>query len=103
MSEIKKIENWLEEGKQLGINFSFENNGKKIWSSVAIQKWNNIYKAYIDEIEEDKMDSEEYRREEIHQFENLNDAFELINKTTLVNLNDLAPCKGQKIFNPSFD
>lgn len=103
MSDIEKIIQWIESGKQLGKVFSFECNGKTIWSSVGIQKWNDIYKVYVDEIEEEKMSDEEYRRNEIQRFVNISDAISYIDSKTKMNLMDLRPCKGQKIFNPNFE
>lgn len=103
MIEIEKIIQLIERGKQLGMVSSFEIDGKVIWSSVAIQKWNGIYMVYVDEIEEDKMTVEEYLRDEIQKFDNLLEALNFVNERTRINLKELQPRKGQKIFNPEFE
>lgn len=103
MADIEKIIEWIENGKQLGKVFSFVRNGKTIWSSVGIQKWQNVYKVYVDEIEEEQMDAEIYLRDEINKFDNIIDALNYIDKNTQTNSLELRPCKGQKVFNPSFE
>lgn len=95
---IDKIEN----GQQLGQRLSFEINGETWWSSVGIQKWEGKYKVYVDEILESNMNAEEYQREEIISFENVDDALVFIDSNTHANLENLLPCKGQRIFNPRF-
>ncbi len=55
MPNTEKLIQWIEDGKQLGKVFSFNRNGKLIWSSVGIQKWQGIYKVYVDEIEEENI------------------------------------------------
>lgn len=103
MENIKKIIQLIELGKQLGSVFSFKINGKIIWSSVAVQKNKGIYKVYVDEIEEDKMASESYLRDEIKKFNDLLEALNFIDSNTHAKSRDLKPCKGQKIFNPDFE
>jgi hypothetical protein len=103
MADIEKITQWIENGKQLGKVFSFKRSEKTIWSSVGIQKWQNIYKVYVDEIEEENMNAEKYSRDEIKKFNNISDALKYINENTQTNSLELQPCKGQKVFNPSFE
>lgn len=103
MADLEKITSWIEGGKQIGKVFSFENSGKIFWSSVGIQKWQNSYKVYVDEIDETKMSAEDYERDEIRKFNTLSDALEFIKNYTKADINDLSPCKGQKIFNPKFE
>ncbi|MFH0897951.1 MAG: hypothetical protein V1855_00030 [bacterium] len=103
MTNKDKIIQWINNGKQIGKIFSFKINGKIIWSSVGIQKWQNVYKVYVDEIEEKNITSENYLRNEIKKFDKLSDALNFIDKNTKINSNDLEPCKGQKIFNPKFE
>ncbi|MBP9037178.1 MAG: hypothetical protein KBG38_05290 [Candidatus Cloacimonas sp.] len=97
-----KIIELIEKGKQLGNMFSFDRSGKTIWSSVGIQKWQDIYKVYVDEIEEENMEAEIYLRDEINYFDNARDALKYIDEKTETNSLELHPCKGQKIFNPGF-
>lgn len=98
-----KIIQLIEGEKQLGKVFSFIRDGHTIWSSVGIQKWEDVYKVYVDEIEEKSMDSENYIRDEIKKFNNLSDALKYINQNTEINSLELQPCKGQKVFNPNFE
>lgn len=102
METAEKLMQWIEDGKQLGKVFSFNRNGKVIWSSVGIQKWQGIYKVYVDEIEEENMDAETYSRDELKKFTNLMEALTFIEQNTETNLSELQICKGQKIFNPNF-
>lgn len=103
MANTEKLIQWIESGKQLGNIFSFKINGKTIWSSVGIQKWQGIYKVYVDEIEEENMVAEEYLREEIKKFTNLSEAIKFIEQNTQANLSDMQICKGQRVFNPNFE
>ena len=47
MSQRKSITEIVNNGTQVGKNFSFKKEGKVVWSSVGIQKWNGLYKVYI--------------------------------------------------------
>ncbi|OAT33422.1 hypothetical protein M976_00169 [Buttiauxella ferragutiae ATCC 51602] len=93
--------NKISNGFQVGCRFSFLNKDKVCWSSVGLQKWEGKYKVYVDEILESMMSSEEYLREEIIEFNTIDDALIFIEQNTNAKINDLAPCKGQRIFNPS--
>lgn len=103
MVDLEKIIQLIENGKQLGKVFSFTRDGHTIWSSVGIQKWEVIYKVHVDEIEEEKIDAENYLRDEIKKFNDLLDALKYINENTEINSAELQPCKGRKVFNPNFD
>ncbi|WP_334072016.1 hypothetical protein [Paenibacillus sp. A14] len=103
MANTEKLIQWIENGKQLGNVFSFDINGKTIWSSVGIQKWQGIYKVYVDEIDEENMVAEKYLREEMKEFTNLREAIKFIEQNTQTNLLDMQICKGRRVFNPNFD
>jgi hypothetical protein len=103
MINDKNLTEKIEKGQQVGQRFSFSHNGKVFWSSVGIQKWEGKYKVFVDEILDEKMDAEDYEREEIIAFESIEAAFEFIQNSTHADLKKLAPCKGQKIFNPRFN
>lgn len=103
MASTEKLIQWIENGKQLGNVFSFDINGKTIWSSVGIQKWQGIYKVYVDEIDEENMVAEKYLREEIKKFIKRSEAIKFIEQNTQTNLSDMQICKGQRVFNPEFD
>lgn len=103
MEELDRYVQWIEGGKQLGIRFSFEQEGSVWWSSVAIQKWQNEYLVYTDKIEEKNMAvPEEYLRETVHRFCSLSEAVHYIHQLTAVSITHLKPCKGQKVFYPGF-
>ncbi len=97
MADTERIIGWIETGKQLGKVFSFDRNGKTIWSSVGIQKRQNTYKVYADEIEEEKMDAEIYLRDEINKFDNVINALLYIDENTQTNSLELQPCEGWRI------
>jgi len=99
---IDKVINKIEKGKQIGKIFSFKSGDETIWSSVAIQKINDFYRVYIDEISESKMNIEEYNKEYLKSFTNIKDAISFLNKNSQIELIDLQTLKGQKIFNPLF-
>ena len=102
MNIEERIINAIENGVQLGKRYSFSGDDKIKWSSIGLQKYKGKYKVYIDEIEEEKMSSEEYSRESCENFDTLNRAFNYIEKTTRISYSELSSCKGQKIFNPEF-
>ena len=94
---------WLEEGRQIGKNFSFKRGKLIYWSSVGVQKWNGIYKVYVDEIEEEKMAAEIYSKEIIAQFDTLEKIEPFLKLNSETKLSELTPLKSQKIFNPEFN
>ena len=103
MDNLQKVRTWIEAGKQVGKSFSFVRNDVLFWSSVAVQKWNDGYKLYVDEIEEEYIQGENYLREDIIYRMTLSEIEDIIKETTSLRIDDLAPLKGQKIFNPAFD
>jgi hypothetical protein len=98
-----KIIRSIESGQQLGIRDKATIEGKALWISVAVQKYENSYKTYIAEIYEDDAAAEKYQREEIRRFFNIDDALQYLKDYARIDSSFLAPCKGQKIFNPAFD
>lgn len=102
MTSIDKLIFWLEDGKQIGTVFEFYKDNQKYWSSIGVQKWGNAFKVYIDEILEEEMDAENYTREEIRLFNCAVEALNFIKNYSNADIEKLSPCKGQKIFNPSF-
>ena len=65
MDDLQRVRSWVEAGKQVGKSFTFVRNGVTYWSSVAVQKWKDGYKLYVDEIEEEYIQGEAYEREEV--------------------------------------
>ena len=102
MSQENKQIRLISEGKQLGYRFSFVENGQTIWCSVGVQLHDGKFKVYVDEIEESKMDAEEYRKDVGVSFANLSDALDWVRENTQISPDNLHPCKGLKIFNPAF-
>lgn len=93
----------LEKGRQLGISKPITIDGKKVWISVAVQKWQGKYKVYISEILESKMVAEEYMKEIIRSFDAFEKCSGFIEQNSIIKIEELGPLKGQKIFNPEFD
>lgn len=98
----KKIFEWLSSGKQLGVRGKVTQNNETVWLSMGIQKYGAAYKTYISEIFDSKIDIEDYLREEIREFSTVEAALEYLNQESRLGIFDLSPCRGQKIFNPSF-
>ena len=92
----------IESGKQVGKLFSFLRNEANYWSSVGIQKHEDVFKVYIDVIAELEMDAQNYEREGFARFATAQEAVDYVIAQTSLVEEDLRPCKGQKIFNPSF-
>lgn len=92
----------IESGKQVGKLFSFQKDDITYWSSVGIQKHDGVFKVYIDVIAEPEMDAQNYEREEFSSFAKAQEAVSYVTSETNLDEEDLRPCKGQKIFNPSF-
>jgi len=103
LEDIERIALQIDNGKQLGSRFSFMKNKKTIWSSVGIQKYNENYMVFIDEIDEHNIIAEIYSREEIKEFISLREALDYIEYSTALTFDKLLPCKGQRIFNPEFN
>ena len=101
MIENDKLSRWILKNKQVGVVFSYDRDGELTWSSVAIQKHGNVIKVYVDEILDSEMNSENYLREEVVNFNNIRDAISYVSSDTMASIDNLAPCKGQKIFNPT--
>ncbi len=91
---------WVSENKQVGEVLSFLKDGEICWSTVAIQKWEGVFKVYVGEVLESQMVAENYQREEALEFEFVEDAIEFVSNNTKATVGNMKPCKGQKIFNP---
>jgi len=100
MANNLKLIEWIAKNKQVGHSFSFEEGGELYWSSVAAQKWNGKFKVYVDEILDSQMACDNYLREEVIEFDSIQCAIEFISENTRCSPEKLAPCKGQKIFEP---
>lgn len=77
-------------------------NNETVWLSMGIQKHGGTYKTYISEIFDSKIEAEDYLREETKEFPTPGAALDYLNLESKLDILDLSPCKGQKIFNPNF-
>ncbi|GAB3827229.1 hypothetical protein [Hymenobacter jeollabukensis] len=101
MNSLDKVRSWVEMGKQIGKAVRCERGEQPAWLSVGIQKWEGTYKLYISEIREADMTAEKFIRNDLlsyASFEKLLDAY----PGQTVPIEELAPLKGQRLFNPRF-
>ncbi len=89
---------WVEQGKQIGTSLTVLRGERSFYLRVAIEKRGGKYEVLVDEIDERRMEAEEYERDERRTFELADDAISFIESTTPVKLSDLAPSRGQKWF-----
>jgi hypothetical protein len=92
----------LNRGRQIGKSGYILREGQRFFLEVALQKINEKYMVYVAEIQEEKMTMDEYDYEEVTIYTTLEAAIEQVESKTIHKFSDLAPCKGQRIFNPSF-
>ena len=103
MHPISTIQQWLAAGKQIGTTFSYEKAGQTHWASVGVQWWNGAYQIYLSDIPEILMAmSEEHLQEEVVEVARYEDIAPILAVKSSAKLENLAPCKGQKVFNPKF-
>lgn len=104
MEDLAKVKQWLEVGKQIGKSCPFGEGNDMHWLSIGIQKWEGEYKLYFCKVREaSERDLDYYDAEgtiRVTHFEALSD---LVSSLSPFKLCELAPLKGQKIFNPAFD
>lgn len=91
---------WIETGKQVGKSFYYTKDGQTYLQSVAIQKWDGVYKVYFFEIIEKDMAHHEDEPEFLKHFHTLTDALSCFESLTHIKIEELTPSKGQRIFNP---
>jgi archaellum component FlaF (FlaF/FlaG flagellin family) len=104
MDALTRVIEWIEAGKQVGKRFQLEEDGNRYWVSVGVQKWQGSYKIYFDKIEESHMyDYDHYDTEEVTKVEYVGDIQAILSSKYSVNLTELVPQKGQKVFNPAFE
>jgi hypothetical protein len=104
MGDLAKVREWVEAGKQIGKQFWLEEDGKKYWLSVGVQKWKGAYKLYLDRIEESHMVVHDlFDTEEITIVGCFDDIQGVLDVKCPIKLDELTPQKGQRIFNPAFD
>jgi hypothetical protein len=91
----------IEKGKQVGRRWSFVRDGKRVWSSVAVQKVGERFRVFVDEILDENIPSETFEVDLLKSFDSLEEAERFLLSKTGLRLEDLGPLKGQKIFNPA--
>jgi hypothetical protein len=94
----ERARRWLEQGRQIGKSLTVDREGRSCYVRVAIEKRDGGYEVLVDEIDERRMEAEEYERDERRRFDRVEDAAAFIEGTTPVKLSDLAPSRGQKWF-----
>jgi hypothetical protein len=104
MENLSKVRDWIEAGKQIGARTSFEEKGKTHWLSIAIQKWEGLYKLHFSKTAESRMrDLDYFDVEGTIRVACFDELAGLVSSLSPFKMNELAPLKGQKVFNPEFD
>ena len=103
MEELRQI-NWIEKGKQIGLKLSLDKNNLDLFIYIAVQKYNNDYILYINEIDFSKslalLEANYDNNDNYKIFNNLNETSNYIEEYTPITLDKLFPLKGVKIFEP---
>lgn len=102
MNDLSRIKAWLEADRQIGKSAPVEQGGTTIWWSVGVQRWQGLYKLYIDKFDTAERIDYDAESEEIIPVTDLNTLYNLIKTKSPFKIEELAPLKGQKIFNPRF-
>lgn len=92
----------MEAGKQIGISLRYIREDELCWLCMGAQKWQGIYKFYYAEILERNMVAEEYICEELTCCASFEELVEVAKGKSAVSFRDMAPLRGQRIFNPNF-
>jgi len=101
MNILEKIEN----GTQVGVNTITIIDNERIHYALAVQKWDGVYKIFTRKIEESKMAAYEDYEEEAEKIvvvDTIGDVVDYLENVLEVDINDLHPLRGQRIFNPGF-
>ena len=104
MEEVGRVKDWIEAGKQVGKSvFCGEGDGRYLLS-IGVQKWEGEYKLYFFKANELKLaDLDYYDAEGVIRVTHIEELSNMISALSPFKLSELAPLKGQKIFNPAFD
>lgn len=104
MGDSTKVREQIEAGNQVGKSVFFGEGDERYLLSIGVQKWEGEYKLYFFKANESKMtDLDFYNAEGIIRVTYFEELSDLISALSPFNLSELAPLKGQKIFNPEFD
>ena len=104
MEDVSKVKEWVEAGKQVGKSDYFGEGKERYLLSIGVQKWEGEYKFYLFKANESRMrDLDYYDAEGTIRVTHFEELLSLITALSPFKLSELAPLKGQKIFNPAFD
>jgi hypothetical protein len=96
------VQRWIESGQQIGKSIVTNRDGQACYISVAIQKWESIYKVSVTEIRESNMTAELFDRDEVRSFKTFKEVAAFFEHNSPIALIELMPLKGQKLSNPGF-
>ena len=99
MADFERQLSWIEKGKQIGYRVL----DNYLSSEIAIQKHEGYYKVYFEKYDLEPVNyfDEGLIEEDSRRFTEIQDAVDWI-KQKGYTLDQFAPLKGQKIFNPDF-
>ncbi|MCA8830859.1 hypothetical protein [Hymenobacter pini] len=104
MESFDRVKEWIEAGKQVGKSDYFNEGNERYLLSIGVQKWDNEYKLYLFKANEaKKIDLDYYDIEGVIRVTSFRDLVNLINMLSPFKFAELAPIKGQKMFNPALD
>ncbi|MDQ2773212.1 MAG: hypothetical protein M3Y54_22230 [Bacteroidota bacterium] len=104
MENFSRVREWIEAGKQVGKSDYFGEGDGRYLLSVGVQKWEGEYKFYLFKANELRLrDIDCYDLEGTIRVMHFEELLSLVNVLCPFKFNELAPLKGQKIFNPAFD
>jgi hypothetical protein len=104
VEDSARVREQIEAGKQVGKSVFFSEGDERYLLSIGVQKWEDEYKLYFFKANESRMaDLDFYDAEGIIRVTYFEELSKLISALSPFMLSELAPLKGQKIFNPKFD
>jgi hypothetical protein len=104
LGDSTNVREWIEAGKQVGKSISFGEGDERYLLAIGVQKWEGEYKLYFFKANESRMaDPDYYDAEGVIRVAHFEELSKLISALSPFKLSELAPLKGQKIFNPAFD
>jgi hypothetical protein len=104
VEDLGRVRRWIEAGKQVGKSAFLGEGDETYLLSVSVQKREGEYKLHLFKAKESGMtDLDYYDAEGTIRVKDFEELSILINALCPFKLSELAPLKGQKIFNPAFD
>jgi hypothetical protein len=101
MEALDRVIGWIEAGKQVGKTIFIQADGEEYVVSAAVQEWQGRYKLYFCKfpVSGNYFD---FEGDEYIELESLSSIPALLESRTTIQLHELAPLKGSRIFNPAF-